>query len=51
MNVERLFDALDREAQSRAYILRLDIPETCDYDIQSSICASLRDPIYDIIKA
>ena len=25
MNVERLFDALGREAQSRAYILRLDI--------------------------
>ena len=25
MNVERLFEALGREAQSRAYILRLDI--------------------------
>ena len=25
MNVERMFDALRREAQSRAYIARLDI--------------------------
>ena len=40
MNVERLFDALGREAHSRAYILRLDILDHSQHMLKARLVIS-----------
>ena len=54
MNVERLFDALGREAHSRAYILRLDILDHSQHMLKARLVISpdlfvqvYRNDLYD----